>query len=75
MELEGLLLSTSIIMQKTKPGFAGGMFTSNYKETVCRFLSDSGALSVMNNIKGIPAYRKQFFLDILSMVKQLGRLI
>ena len=41
----------------------------NYKESSKQLLANDNAFSFMSSVKGIPAYWKQFLLEVLAMVK------
>ena len=49
-----------------------GMLTSDFTEIVNDSVSSDKAFTVMNGIKGTPAYQQKFLFDVLAMVKQLG---
>ena len=49
-----------------------GMLSRNFKDTVKQFMASDKAYSFMTDIKGTPAYWKNFLHEVLSMVKQLG---
>ena len=59
-------------MKKLKPGATVSSITTNYKDTIQKFLGSSDAFSFMSSVKGTPSYWKQFLYDVLDMVKQLG---
>ena len=60
-------------MHKIKPGtFIAGVGKSNFKGTIERFVARDNAFSFMSSVKGTLSYCKQFFYDVLAMVKQLG---
>ena len=60
-------------MHKIKPGtFTAGVVKSNFKGIIERFVARDNAFSFMSSVKGTPSYWKQFFYDVLAMVKQLG---
>ena len=52
--------------------FTAGMLSKNFKQIVQEFIAKDKAFSLMNSIKGTPAYRKKFLHQVLPMVKQLG---
>ena len=68
-----LISSINIAMKKVdSTGITAGMFNVNYKQTIQEFLAADRGFSFMKNIKGSPAYWKNFLYDVLAMVKQLG---
>ena len=65
--------SINVAMHKIKPGqLTAGTIKQNYRGTIERFVASDNAFSFMSQVKGTPAYWKQFLLDVLAMVKQLG---
>ena len=72
---EQYLLRSSInfAMHKVKPGqLTAGTIKQNYRGTIDRYVASDNAFSFMSQVKGTPAYWKQFLFDVLAMVKQLG---
>ena len=43
---------------------------NNFKGTIEKFVASHKVFSFMSSVKGTPAYRKQFFYDVLAIVKQ-----
>ena len=46
---------------------------NNFKENIERFAASDNTFSFISSVKRTPAYWKQFFYDVLAMVKQLGK--
>ena len=49
-----------------------GMLSSNLNEKIKEFIASDQAFTLVNSIKGLPAYLKKFLFDVLAMTKQLG---
>ena len=65
--------STNIALQKIRCSeLTASSIKRNYKESIKQLLANDNAFSFMSSVKGTPAYWKQFFLEVLAMVKQLG---
>lgn len=63
----------NIAMRKISANdLTAGVLTKNFTEKVKQFIADDKAFSFMKSIKGTPAYWKNFLLEVLAMVKQLG---
>ena len=56
---------------KSSKSLTAGMLSSNFKETVKKFIANDEAFNFMNTLKGTPAYWKKFLYEILAMIKQL----
>ena len=55
----------------TPRNVTAGMLSQNFKEAVKQFIASDETFSLMNLIKGTPAYWKKFLNDVLAIVKQL----
>lgn len=63
----------NIAMQKVCSNqLTAGMLSRNFTDTVRSFIVNDQAYNFMSNIKGTPAYWKNFLFEVLAMVKQLG---
>ena len=58
-KVRGMQITTNTIIKK------------NYKGSVKRLFSTENAYSFMSSVKLITAYSKQFFFEVLAMMKQL----
>ena len=73
VEEHHLRSSMNIALRIIKTGFLkAGSFRNNYKDSVKQHISQDNAFSFMSSVKGTPSYWKQFLLETLAMVKQLG---
>ena len=65
--------SINIALQKIRCSeLTASSIKGNYKESIKQLLTNDNKFSFMSSLKGTPAYWKQFLLEVLAMVKQLG---
>ena len=62
----------NIAMKKVHGNLTAGMILTDYENTVKTMLLNEEAYKFLSEVKGSPAYWKQFLYDVLAMVRQLG---
>ena len=62
--------SINFEMHKVKPdALTAGTVKNSFEGTIERSVASDNPFSFMSSVKGTPAYCKQFFYDVLAMVK------
>ena len=57
-------------MHKVKPDtLTAGTVKNSFEGTIERSVASDNPFSFMSSVKGTPAYCKQFFYDVLAMLK------
>ena len=69
---EKIMSRINIAMKKVKGNLTAGEFRNNYDDIVTSLLRDKDAFKFLSEVKGSPAYWKNFLNQVLAMVRQLG---
>ena len=69
-EKHHLVSLRNFVMHKIKPGtLTTGSIKNNFKGTIEGFVASDCKFSLMDSVKGVPEYWKQFLYDVLPIVE------